>query len=166
LHGVALVGCQNPLEARASLESHTSGLIAGVAYGACRATGPACPVQSTTISAPLQAGGRHSRPIQRESGGPTGIEPVTFGSKSGTTQPDSCSIAACLRNVRSDVRRDHEPTADGGTALTFTTDYELGSGFLAGVADRLIFERAIERDVRHSSENLKALAEAEIAVTA
>jgi hypothetical protein len=59
-----------------------------------------------------------------------------------------------------------EPTADGGTAVTFTMDYQLGSSLLAGIADRLAFERAIERDVRQSSENLKSLAEAEIPITA
>jgi uncharacterized membrane protein len=54
-----------------------------------------------------------------------------------------------------------ETTREGGTALTFTLEYDVGSFFLAGVADKLVFERSIERDVRHSSENLKALVEAE-----
>jgi uncharacterized membrane protein len=59
-----------------------------------------------------------------------------------------------------------EPAPDGGTAVTFTFDYELGAGFFGQIADRLVFERAIERDVRHSSENLKALIEAEVAAQA
>jgi len=57
-----------------------------------------------------------------------------------------------------------ESTPDGGTACTFTMDYEMGAGFLAGLADRILFERAIERDIRHSNENLKALVEAGVLV--
>ncbi len=41
---------------------------------------------------------------------------------------------------------------------------EMGAGFLAGLADRILFERAIERDIRHSNENLKALVEAGVLV--
>jgi uncharacterized membrane protein len=59
-----------------------------------------------------------------------------------------------------------EATPDGGTELTFELDYDLGTSFLAGIADRLVMERAIERDVRHSGENLKELVEAEAAVSA
>jgi uncharacterized protein YndB with AHSA1/START domain len=59
-----------------------------------------------------------------------------------------------------------EPGADGGTNITYELDYELGSGLLSGIADRLIMERAIERDVRHSTENMKELIEAEAVVTA
>jgi uncharacterized membrane protein len=59
-----------------------------------------------------------------------------------------------------------EATPDEGTKLTFELDYDLGAGFFSGIADKLLIERAIERDVRHSSENLKALIEAEVAVSA
>lgn len=58
-----------------------------------------------------------------------------------------------------------EPAPDGGTNLEFMLDYELGSGFLAGVADKLVFERSIERDTRHSTENLIALIESEAPVS-
>lgn len=57
-----------------------------------------------------------------------------------------------------------EPVPEGGTTVTFVMDYEMGTSFAAGLADRLIFERSIERDIRHSNENLKALIEAEVPV--
>lgn len=57
-----------------------------------------------------------------------------------------------------------QSTPDGETKVTFTMDYELGSSFLAGLADKFVFERSIERDIRHSGENLKALIEAEVRV--
>ena len=58
-----------------------------------------------------------------------------------------------------------EPAA-GGTDITIEVDYELPGGFVGGVADKLFVERAIERDVRHSMENFKAICEAEAAVPA
>jgi len=57
-----------------------------------------------------------------------------------------------------------ESTPDGGTAVTFTMDYTMGASFIAGLADRFLFERSIERDIRHSNENLKELIEAETPV--
>ncbi len=56
--------------------------------------------------------------------------------------------------------------AGGGTDLTFTFDYELPGGFVGGMADKLFMERALERDIRHSNENFKALCEVEAKVTA
>ena len=57
-----------------------------------------------------------------------------------------------------------ESTPDGGTASTFTMDYKMGTAFLGGLADRFLFERSIERDIRHSNENMKELIEAEVPV--
>lgn len=56
--------------------------------------------------------------------------------------------------------------ADGGTDVTLTLDYELPGGFVGGMADKLFMERALERDIRHSNENFKALCEAEAKVPA
>lgn len=56
--------------------------------------------------------------------------------------------------------------AGGGTDLTFTMDYELPGGFVGGLADKLFMERALERDIRHSNENFKALCEADVKVPA
>jgi uncharacterized membrane protein len=56
--------------------------------------------------------------------------------------------------------------ASGGTDLTVEVDYELPGGFVGGMADKLFVERAIERDVRHSMENFKAICEAEAKVPA
>ena len=56
--------------------------------------------------------------------------------------------------------------ADGGTDLTIEIDYELPGGFVGGIADKLFVERAIERDVKHSMENFKAICEAEVQVPA
>ena len=56
--------------------------------------------------------------------------------------------------------------AGGGTDITVEVDYELPGGFVGGVADKLFVERAIERDVKHSLENFKAICEAEVQVPA
>lgn len=57
--------------------------------------------------------------------------------------------------------------ADGGTRTAVEIDYTLPAGFLGEVANRLFVERSLEREVRHSADNFKALAEAEadVAVT-
>jgi uncharacterized membrane protein len=46
-----------------------------------------------------------------------------------------------------------------GTDLEFVSEYELPAGFLGHIADRLFVEKAVERDLRHSIENFKALVE-------
>ena len=56
--------------------------------------------------------------------------------------------------------------AGGGTDMSIEVDYELPGGFVGGVADKLFVERAIERDVKHSLENFKAICEAEVGVPA
>jgi hypothetical protein len=58
-----------------------------------------------------------------------------------------------------------EPAA-GGTDLTIEVDYELPGGFVGGMADKLFVERAIERDIKHSMENIKAICEAQVRVPA
>ena len=58
-----------------------------------------------------------------------------------------------------------EPAA-GGADLMLEVDYELPGGFVGGMADKLFVERAIERDIRHSLENVKAICEAEAKVPA
>jgi hypothetical protein len=42
----------------------------------------------------------------------------------------------------------------------------LPGGFAGSVADKLFVERAIERDVKHSMENFKAICEAETSIPA
>lgn len=49
--------------------------------------------------------------------------------------------------------------ADGATDATIELDYELPGGFLGQFANRLYVERALQRDIRHSTENVKALCE-------
>jgi uncharacterized membrane protein len=56
--------------------------------------------------------------------------------------------------------------AGGGTDMSIEVDYELPGGFVGGMADKLFVERAIERDVKHSLENFKAICEAEVQVPA
>jgi hypothetical protein len=58
-----------------------------------------------------------------------------------------------------------EPVGSG-TEVFFELDFELPGGFLGQFADKLFVERAIERDVKHSSDNYKAIVEAEIPVHA
>ncbi|MDQ3938031.1 MAG: SRPBCC family protein [Chloroflexota bacterium] len=48
---------------------------------------------------------------------------------------------------------------DGATDVAVEFDYELPGGFLGQFANRLFVERALQRDVRHSGENFKALCE-------
>jgi uncharacterized membrane protein len=56
--------------------------------------------------------------------------------------------------------------ADAGTDVTIEIEYELPGGFVGGLADKLFVERSIERDVKHSVENFKAICEAEVQVPA
>jgi uncharacterized membrane protein len=51
------------------------------------------------------------------------------------------------------------PSGDG-TDYEFESQYELPAGFLGQIADKLFVEKAVERDLRHSLENFKALVEA------
>lgn len=57
------------------------------------------------------------------------------------------------------------PTATG-TDVVVESDYELPAGFLGIVADRLFIEKAMERQMRHAGENMKAILEAEALVPA
>ncbi len=52
--------------------------------------------------------------------------------------------------------------AAGATDVTVELDCELPGGFVGGLADHLFIERAIERDLKHTMENFKAIAEAEV----
>ena len=54
----------------------------------------------------------------------------------------------------------HFTPAGSGTDYEFESEYELPAGFLGQVADKLFVEKAVERDLRHSLENFKALVEA------
>jgi uncharacterized membrane protein len=52
--------------------------------------------------------------------------------------------------------------AGSGTDTEITVDYDLPAGFLGEMADKLFAERAIEREMKHSTENFKALVEAKV----
>lgn len=56
--------------------------------------------------------------------------------------------------------------AGTGTDVVVESDYELPAGFLGIVADRLFIEKAMERQMRHAGENMKAILEAEALVPA
>ncbi len=56
--------------------------------------------------------------------------------------------------------------AGGGSDCSVELDYELPGGFIGDLAFKLFAERAVERDVRHSNENFKAIVEAEALVHA
>jgi uncharacterized protein YndB with AHSA1/START domain len=51
--------------------------------------------------------------------------------------------------------------ADGGSRAAVDIDYELPAGFIGEIANKLFVERALERDVRHTGDNIKAIVEAE-----
>ena len=55
-------------------------------------------------------------------------------------------------------RVDYEPDGSG-TRVTIDMEYEIAPGLLGQVLSKAFAERAIERDVQHSSENLKAVVE-------
>ena len=57
-----------------------------------------------------------------------------------------------------------EPSG-GGTRAAVEVDYQLPAGFLGEVANRLFIERSVERDVRHTLENLKERVEGESSTT-
>ncbi len=48
---------------------------------------------------------------------------------------------------------------DNATDVAVDLDYELPGGFVGQFANRLFIERALQRDIRHSLENFKALCE-------
>lgn len=52
--------------------------------------------------------------------------------------------------------------AGTGTSSIVELDYELPGGLIGGVADRLFFEKAIEREARHSLENFNEIVAAEV----
>ena len=58
------------------------------------------------------------------------------------------------------VQRVTYTPAEGATDVTIELDYELPGGFLGQFANRVFVERALQRDIRHSLENFKALCEA------
>ena len=79
------------------------------------------------------------------------IEPLHFMKVAGTTAGGG-RASYTVRNV-----------ADGaGTNGTFEMDYELPGGVIGDLANKLFMERALERQMRHSNENLKALCEAQV----
>ena len=53
-----------------------------------------------------------------------------------------------------------------GTNVIAEVDYQLPLGFLGATVDKLFAERAVERDIKHSGENFKALVESEARVPA
>ncbi len=57
------------------------------------------------------------------------------------------------------VARTTFAATDGATDVSVEFDYELPGGFLGQFANRLFVERALEREIRHSNENFKALCE-------
>lgn len=62
-------------------------------------------------------------------------------------------------------RVDYEPEGDG-TRVTIDMEYELAPGLLGQFLSKVFAERALERDVHHSSDNLKAIVEQEARVPA
>lgn len=52
--------------------------------------------------------------------------------------------------------------AGGGTLCALDIEYDLGHGPVAAVLDRLLFQHALERAVRHMAENFAAIAEARV----
>jgi coenzyme Q-binding protein COQ10 len=79
------------------------------------------------------------------------VEPLHFMKVTGTT-PGGGRASYTVRNE----------AAGTGTDGTFEMDYELPGGVFGDLANKLFMERALERQIRHSNENLKALCEAQV----
>ena len=73
-------------------------------------------------------------------------------------------VAAGPGGSQATVNGTIEPSGDG-TRAAVEVDYQLPAGFLGEVANRLFIERSVERDVRHTLENLKELVEGESTAT-
>ena len=52
--------------------------------------------------------------------------------------------------------------ASGGTDVTTDFTIDLPGGFLGDIADKLFLEKQVERELKHSNENFKALCEAKV----
>lgn len=76
------------------------------------------------------------------------LDPPTFIRFKGVG-PESSSITTVYRLTR----------AGAGTDIEFEAEYELPAGLFGQVVDRLFLEQAVERALRHSIENFKALVE-------
>jgi uncharacterized protein YndB with AHSA1/START domain len=61
---------------------------------------------------------------------------------------------------------DRATPVPNGTDMVIEVEYELGRDILSKVTDKLFVEKAIERDLKHSLENFKALVEAPVPVLA
>jgi predicted RNA methylase len=57
----------------------------------------------------------------------------------------------------------YSAAADGGTDWEWEQEIEPPKGLIGAFADRLFLQRTIEREMRHSVDNLDALIEAELA---
>jgi len=79
------------------------------------------------------------------------VEPLRFMKVTGTT-PGGGRASYTVRNE----------AAGTGTDSTFEMEYELPGGVFGDFANKLFMERALERQMRHSNENLKALCEAQV----
>lgn len=71
------------------------------------------------------------------------VEPLHFMEVAGTT-PGGGTARYSVRNE----------AAGSGTDGTFEMDYELPGGLIGDLANKLFMERALERQMRHSNENL------------
>ncbi len=60
----------------------------------------------------------------------------------------------------------HYTPVPTGTDFVLDVEYELPAGFIGQIADKLFVERAVERDLRHTIENFKALVETKVPVLA
>lgn len=52
-----------------------------------------------------------------------------------------------------------QPSADGGTDVSWQMEYRLPGGFLGSILDKLLFRAAFERTVKQYNENFRARAE-------
>jgi uncharacterized membrane protein len=98
-----------------------------------------------------------TRILGREIEGPWEVIEVDPGRKVVTRGAAAGGALATITTVFTD--------SGEGTHLQVEIDYELPGGFISGPLERLVGP-SVERDIRHSSENFKAICEAMVATPA
>jgi len=112
------------------------------------------------VSGPLDAPGAHYTTVSRIAGRPLDIawtvevaERPRHAEASATTP-----LGGTARQVV------HYQPEGNGTRVNVDVEYEIAPGLLGQVVSMAFAERSVERDIRHSGENFKALVEEEARV--
>ena len=73
--------------------------------------------------------------------------------------PNQKFVSRSTEGVKSTSTWEFKPNPDGGTEVTFTSDYTLPGSFLGRLMDKLVMEREIEKNTVQTLVNLKKILE-------